>query len=135
MSNYSNIKYSGTAEFIDSDYIQARQIVSGGFTVPYTYEGQLNVNTGIYRKYIHNISTLNSADLFLTTAPLGSAVVISINKNDSGISTISLDSGQTVSLNNIIDISFTQGDYLTVDIDQVGSRYSGKDLVMNLLFS
>lgn len=135
MSNYSTIKYSGTAEFIDSDYIQSRQIVSGGFTVPYTYEGQLSLNTGIYRKYINSSTTLNYADLFLTTASSGSSVVISINKNDSGVSTLTLDSGQTSSLNNLINISFIQGDYLTVDIDQVGSIYSGKDLVMNLSFS
>jgi hypothetical protein len=122
---------------VDSDYIQQRQLSGGGggFVSTYTYDGQLNTSTGSVREYIHTLSTLGYADLYLSVASSGADVIISINKNGTSITTLTLPAGQTSSLNNTINESFIQGDYITVDINQIGTTAPGEDLVVNLVFS
>ena len=122
---------------VDSDYIQQRQLSGGGggFVSTYTYDGQLNTSTGSVREYIHTLSTLGYADLYLSVASSGAGVIISINKNGTSITTLTLPAGQTSSLNNTINESFIQGDYITVDINQIGTTAPGEDLVVNLVFS
>ena len=107
----------------------------GGFLSTYAYDGQLNTNTGSVREYIHTVSTLGYADLYLSVASSGADVIISINKNGTSITTLTLPAGQTSSLNNTINESFIQSDYITVDINQIGTTAPGEDLVVNLVFS
>ena len=107
----------------------------GGFLSTYAYDGQLNTNTGSVREYIHTVSTLGYADLYLSVASSGAGVIISINKNGTSITTLTLPAGQTSSLNNTINESFIQSDYITVDINQIGTTAPGEDLVVNLVFS
>lgn len=123
---------------IDSDYVAARAPAGGGggaTVITYSYDGILSNNTGTKRRYISASSTLATADLYAITPSSGSAINLRINKNGSSAGTVTIDSGQTSSINNALNISLAQNDYLTVDITQVGSITAGSDLYMNLKFS
>ena len=108
---------------------------ASGFAKTYSYSGSLSVNTGLTRNYIYTSATLATADIFLTTAGDGTSINISVKKNGSEITTMSIPAGQVSVLNNVINSAFVKGDYLTVDITQVGSSYSGSDLVINFIFN
>ena len=124
---------------IDSDYVAARAPAGGGggsaAVITYSYDGILSNNTGTKRRYISASSTLATADLYVITPSSGSAINLRINKNGSSAGTVTIDSGQTSSINNALNISLAQNDYLTVDITQVGSITAGSNLYMNLKFS
>lgn len=123
---------------IDSDYVAARAPAGGGggaAVITYTYDGILSNNIGSKRRYISSTSTLATADLYVITPSSGSAINLRINKNGSSAGTVTIDSGQTSSINNALNISLAQNDYLTVDITQVGSVTPGSNLYMNLKFS
>jgi hypothetical protein len=66
------------------------------------------------------------------TAAAGSSVNITINKNGSSAATLTFAAGATSSLSNSLSVSLVQGDYLTIDITQVGSTTAGADLYLLL---
>lgn len=82
--------------------------------------------------------TIKKIWLIVRTAPTGAAIIVDINKNGSTIWTnqanratiaIGSTSGNTTSF----DItSLVPGDYLDLDIDQIGSTVSGEDLTVIL---
>jgi len=59
-------------------------------------------------------------------------VNLTINKNGSSAGTLTIADGTTASLSNTLSVSLAQGDYLTVDITQVGSSTAGSDLYLLL---
>lgn len=73
------------------------------------------------------------------TAPTGAAIIIDIHKNGTTIFTTqgnrptiaiaAFDSGEVT---NMDVTTLAKGDYLTLDIDQIGSTIAGKDLVVTL---
>ena len=129
---------NAVTSLIDSDYVAARAPAGGGggaTVITYSYDGILSNNTGTKRRYISASSTLATADLYVITPSSGSAINLRINKNGSSAGTVTIDSGQTSSINNALNISLAQNDYLTVDITQVGSITAGSNLYMNLKFS
>ena len=74
------------------------------------------------------------------TAPTGSTIVVDINVNASTIlsTKISIDVSEKTSLTAatppvISSASLTQGDEITIDIDQVGATIAGKDLTVYIL--
>jgi len=115
--------------------------VSGGgggssvFREKYSYSGDLGLSTGTARNYIHVASTLTNVDLFVETAPTGAAVTIDVLKNGTTAATITLPAGQTSDTGNTVSVSFAVGDYITIDITQVGSTSAGVGLYANLLFT
>lgn len=72
------------------------------------------------------------------TAPVGAAIICDINKNGVSIFTTqshrpTIASGQTVGSTTAPDImTFSAGDRITIDIDQVGSTSPGAGLEINL---
>lgn len=111
---------------IDSDYIIARQIVDAKH---YNYSGTLTTNTGSKRLYMHRDGVLGAFDMHVATAPVGAAINITVNKNGSSIGTGTITSGNTDNnLQTLSTTSFASGDYLTVDITQIGSSTAGEDL-------
>lgn len=72
------------------------------------------------------------------TAPTGSAAIFDINKNGSTMFTTggnrpTVAAGATVSSLTLPDIvAVAAGDYLTVDIDQIGSGTAGADFVLGI---
>jgi hypothetical protein len=100
----------------------------------YNYDGTLAVNTGSKRLYMTRTGSLGDFDMFVETAPVGANLTVTIKKNGSQIATGSITDGATSSTANSIATSnagFVSGDYLTVDITQIGSTTAGADLYIN----
>lgn len=107
----------------------------GGFEKSYRYTGTLSTNTGTLRLYLHKAATLSEIDLFVNTAPSGSAINLDINKNGTSVATPSISADSTSNTGISASVSFAEGDYITVDIDQVGSSTAGSDLYAVLTFT
>jgi hypothetical protein len=125
-------------DLIDSDYVAARAPASGGggaSTKTYVFEGLLNISTGTDRTYFSSATTLIKVDGFVQLAPTGNDASFTINKNGTEVATVSITDGQTSTLNNTVSVSLASGDYITVDIDSVGTTYAGSSLQLILTFS
>ena len=109
----------------------------GSFIKAYRYDDTLAVNTGSKRLYLHDSFTLDSIDAFVDTAPAGSAATIALIKNGAGsaFKTITIANGATSSVNNSDTTTFSEGDYITVNITQVGSSTAGANLYLVFSFS
>ena len=117
---------SGGGAAVDSDYIIARQIVDAKH---YNYSGTLATNTGSKRLYMHRDGVLGTFDMHVATAPVGAAINITVKKNGSSIGTGTITSGNTDNnLQTLSTTTFDSGDYLTVDITQIGTTTAGEDL-------
>ena len=100
----------------------------------YSYDGTLSLNTGTKRLYISIACTLSTVDAYLATAPVGADVILNIKKNGSSLNTLTITDGNSISENNSFNVSFTKGDYITLDITQIGSSTAGEDLYANFNF-
>lgn len=134
-------------QVVDSSYIQVRQTDIGldsaltAQLIPvsqdrdnksYNYDGTLAVNTGDKRLYMARAGTFGTFDMYVKTAPAGAALTVQINKNGSSIGTGTIADGATSGTGQALSsTSFSAGDYLTVDITQIGSSTAGEDLYIN----
>ena len=82
---------------------------------------------------------IKSIRAMIATAPTGAAIIIDINKNGTTIfttqgnrPTIAISAFDSGEVTNMDITSLAKGDYLTLDIDQIGSSAAGKDLVVIL---
>ena len=106
------------------------------FTVP----GTISVGVGSARFYIPGAITLSNVRASVGTAPTGSAITIDVNKNGSSVFTTNLKptiyAGQTVVSTSTPNItSLTTGDYISVDVDSVGSLNPGQNLTVQIEFT
>lgn len=107
------------------------------FTVP----GTLSVGLGRARFFIPGAINLGNVRASVGTAPTGSELIIDVNKNGTTIFTTQLSRpkiypGQTVVSTATPNITaFSAGDFITVDIDQIGSLNPGSDLTVQLEFT
>lgn len=76
----------------------------------------------------------------VVTAPTGAAIIVDINKNGTTIfttqanrPTIAIGTNTSGKVTSMDVTSLAPGDYLTVDIDQVGSGAAGSDLMVAVL--
>ena len=98
----------------------------------YNYDGTLVVNTGSKRLYMVRAGTFGTFDMYVKTAPSGAALTVTVNKNGSSIGTGTIADGATSGTGQSLSpTSFSAGDYLTVDITQIGSSTAGEDLYIN----
>ena len=107
---------------------------AGGFEKTYSYTGNLSVNTGTERFYTFDAATCSEINAYVGTAPVGSSITLNVKKNGSTVDTVSIGDGNTSSTNASTS-SYNKGDYLTVDITQVGSSTAGADLKINFIFT
>ncbi len=102
--------------------------------------GVLAVRTGTVRMYNDSGRTLTIASVRTTcgVAPTGATILVDVNKNGTTIFTTqgnrpSIAISGVASSKATPDVtSLADGDYLTVDIDQVGSTLPGTDLLINV---
>ena len=73
----------------------------------------------------------------VNTAPVGSAIVVDVNRNGTSLFAVQANRPQiaaganaTVGSAAPAVVSLATGDYLTVDVDQVGSGVAGADLTV-----
>ena len=107
------------------------------FTVP----GTLVVGAGILRVYFTRTVTVTNVWASVATAPTGSTAIFDVNKNGTTIFTTQANR-PTIAISGFSDLtstpnvtSFASGDYLTVDVDQIGSTIAGANAVVGIEFT
>jgi hypothetical protein len=104
------------------------------FTVP----GQLVTGLGEGRFYFWQNRTVTRVLASVGIAPTGSSVIADVNKNGTTIFTAqagrpTIPASQYSDTNSTPDVAaFAPGDYITVDVDQIGSTNPGSDLVVQV---
>lgn len=114
-----------------------------GHTFSWTVTGNITVRTGVHRIYNDTGSTLTIRAIRATvnTAPTGQVIRVDVNKNGTTLFTTQGNrpsiaiSGNTSKVTNMDVTTLADGDYLTYDIDQVGSSVAGADLLVQVLCS
>jgi hypothetical protein len=103
---------------------------SSGLNPVFSRQGTLTTLVGTQRLYIERTGTISVVRASIGTPSVGSAVVVDVNKNGTSIlsSPISVAAGQYTATGTISNTSVVAGDYLTVDIDAVGSTSPGANL-------
>lgn len=104
--------------------------------------GTLTVTTGTQRLPIDGTYTIVGTRLAVGTAPTGASLIIDVNKNGTTIYTTQANRPTIAAAANAggpgatPDVTtLAAGDYLTVDIDQIGSSVAGADLTVSVIVS
>ena len=127
MSNWS----SGTAEGrLGSEF---EGLLEDNLT-SFSFSGPLVVTTGSTRFLFPIAVTIIGVSASASTAPTGASVIVDVNKNGTTIYTTQANrpaiaaSAFSASETTPDVTAMAVGDYLTVDVDQVGSTIAGSDL-------
>lgn len=103
--------------------------------------GALTVAAGTSRIYNDTGRTLTITGIRASvgTAPTGAAILVDVNKNGTTLfttqgnrPTIAISGNTSGKVTNADVTSLASGDYLTVDVDQIGSTVAGADLVVQV---
>lgn len=105
--------------------------------LPFSHGGDLLVKVGTsHVPIVGGTFAIDSVAAMVNTAPTGAAVILDVNRNDVSIyptpanrPTIAPGS-RVAAVGQHVAASLTDGDFLSVDIDQVGSGVAGADLVL-----
>ena len=104
--------------------------------------GTLTVTTGTQRLPIDGTYTIVGTRLMAGTAPTGSTLIVDVNKNGTTIYSTQAnrptiaDGANAGGPGATPDVTtLAAGDYLTVDIDQIGSSVAGADLTVSVIVS
>lgn len=102
--------------------------------------GTLSVSTGTGRLTFQVATTILGVVAAVNTAPTGAAILVDVNKNGTTIFTTqgnrpSIAAAGFASSTAVPDVTaFAAGDYMTVDIDQVGSTVPGTNLTVTVRY-
>jgi len=106
------------------------------FTIP----GTLTTGSKAVRYYFESARTVANVVASVSVAPTGANVIFDVNKNGTTIFTTQ-GNRPTITTSTFTDLSsvpdttsFTSGDYITVDVDQIGSTIPGSDAVIKIVF-
>ena len=102
----------------------------------FTQQGTLAVKTGTIRYYFDDSRTITKIRASVGTAPTGASLIVTVKANGATFT----NSAVTVAASGFTATSsptksVVAGDYITVDITQVGSTVAGSDLVVTLSVS
>lgn len=111
------------------------------FAIPFSMSGTLSTFIGSHRFYFDNAATITGVRISVGTAPTGASLIVDVNKNGTTIfgtqanrPTIAVSEFTAVTTGMSVT-SLNVGDYLTVDLDQVGSTVAGSNLTVSILVS
>lgn len=105
------------------------------YTLSMSVPGDLTVSSGTLRVPIARAGTITGVRAMVNTAPTGASIILDVNLNGTSIYPTSakptiaasgFDSGDTPPDTTAL----VAGDYLQVDVDQVGSTIAGSDAVL-----
>lgn len=103
----------------------------------FSHGGNLSTGAGTFKLPFMEEGTVIAAKAAVGTAPTGSAITLDINRNGTtiygttSVTAPTISTGATVGANaTAVPTTMAVGDYLTVDIDQVGSSTPGADLTV-----
>lgn len=105
----------------------------------FTRSGSLVISAGTGRLLLDAAATVVGVTAIVDTAPTGASIIIDVNKNGVTLFTTqgerpTITAGTNVTATAAVpDItSLVAGDYLTVDVDQVGSTINGANLTVQV---
>lgn len=109
----------------------------------FTLEGILFTNPGKIRIYnqLGRTATISKVFIAVDTQPTVSSIIVDINKNGTTIFTNQAHRPSITALSNTgststIDVAtWNDGEYLTMDIDQIGSPTAGSDLSVHVVYT
>lgn len=124
-----------TGPFVDAssapDTDTQRKVYAVGFY------GDLETGTGVNRIPMIQAGTIEAVRVMVNTAPTGADAIFDVNKNGTTIYTTQGNrptitaAGTDSGAGSAPDVtSVAAGDYLTVDVDQIGSTVAGADGVL-----
>jgi small ligand-binding sensory domain FIST len=104
----------------------------------FSYPGTVATGTGAGRLYndTGRAMTIIAIRASVGTAPTGATLIVDVNKNGTTVFTTQGNrpaiaiSGNTAKVTNMDVTALADGDYLTVDVDQVGSTVAGANLTV-----
>jgi hypothetical protein len=107
----------------------------------WSFAGASTVQTGKLRWYndLGVSLTIIACRVSANTAPTGATLIADFNKNGTTVFTTQGNrpaiaiSGNTDKKTNMDVVTVADGDYLTVDIDQIGSTVAGADVVCEMM--
>lgn len=105
---------------------------------PMSRPGALTVAAGQARLYLSGGYTLVDYRVSVGTAPTGASLIVDINKNGTTLFTTQANRPTITATNRLASTTapdvttFAAGDYITIDVDQIGSTVAGSDLVVIL---
>lgn len=107
----------------------------------FSRNGVLPVVAGTVRYYAANTMKILGVRASVGTAPVGSGVIVDVNRN--GVTAYTTQANRpTIPAAAFVSpetapnvIALVAGDYLTVDIDQIGSGTAGSDLLVVIRYS
>jgi len=114
---------------------------SQGFNSTFTFQGVLTVATGKSRIYNDSgrMLTITATRASANTAPTGATVIVSIKKNGVGIFAVTPANRPTIAIGANTGsggtpdtTAWAPGEYLMVDILQIGSTVAGADLTVQV---
>lgn len=119
---------------------QGPQGPQASVSITYSLPGVLYVGSGQIRLYFYENCTIGRVIASVGTPPSGSSIIIDVNKDGTtvyGIQTNrpTIASGLYVATSTPSVVSISSGEYLTVDVDQIGSVVPGSDLVVTIEYT
>jgi hypothetical protein len=121
------VSATGLPAWVDEEHVQ-----------PFSKSGVLAVAVGAMRWYAKGDWTITQVRAAVGTAPTGASLIVDVNKNGTTIFTTqtnrpTIAAGTNTDLADAIEVAtLADGDYLTVDVDQIGSGTPGSDLVVEV---
>ncbi len=107
----------------------------------FSLPGALTVQDGTIRSYFGEAWSIIAVRASVGTAPVGASIILDVWKNGATIYTTAANKPTIAAGANTVDAalpdvtSIAAGDYLTVNIDQVGSTTAGSDLVVEIVLA
>jgi hypothetical protein len=106
----------------------------------FTIAGGLSVAAGVFRYTFPVATTVWGVSLACSTAPTGASILVDVNKNGTTLFTtqgnrpaiVASAFATAAEVTNMEVVNFAAGDYLTVDVDQVGAAVAGSNLVVTV---
>jgi hypothetical protein len=129
--------YPKSTGWYDLDSAGVERLVTyASIVIPFSITGALTTRTGPHRIYVEGSFKFEACRASVGTAPTGASLIMDVNKNGTTIYTTqsarpTVTAGTNTATANSPDVTtFSSGDYLSVDIDQIGSTVAGSDLTV-----
>lgn len=126
----------GAAEEIFFEDVEVGNVQPLRETFPFTIAGAVTVQEGRLRLYFEEDGQIERVRVSAGIAPSGADLVVDVNVNGSSIFADALPTvvaGENTGLVNLpTPLAVSEGDYLTIDVDQVGSTTPGADVVVQI---
>lgn len=100
--------------------------------------GVLTTQTGTSRIYFRDACVIESVTIGVNTAPTGATIIVDVNKNGTTIFTTqsgrpAIAASAFTANSGTPDVTaIAAGDYISCDVDQVGSTVAGSNLTMSI---